>query len=246
MAIVRRGKSFLWVYKLKGHQMWTKTPCGLMNEAKRVERECLTAMDSRDYSFICPEARETLMRLYTNQEWDFPTGLRLEEQTGKGEQHSEIVLWDPDNKDRGAVQMYFASSLTRGKDKRTLEKYSQCIKHLLRILGTDARMADLWTNDLREYYAKRIEEKASPNTVGWEISTLSGIYGVLIDKKKRQDYHYQQYANKESRFSFTPYSAAELLKQAVALENKLKLTDPFRIDRDALFFEMTGFKAFLF
>jgi hypothetical protein len=35
----------------------------------------------------------------------------------------------------------------------------------------------------RDYYANGKAEGASPNTVGWEISTLSGIFGVLIDDR---------------------------------------------------------------
>ncbi len=99
--------------------------------------------------------------------------------------------------------------------------------------------------EIRQSFRKLAKQYHPDKNQGNQLSAIQfteirEAYEVLIDKKKRQDYHYQQYANKESIFSFTPYSAAELLKQAVALENKLKLTDPFRIDRDALFFEMTG------
>ncbi len=180
MAIVRRGDAFLWVFKKSGRQIWTKTPCKTKNEARRVERECLTAMGSTDYSSLSLEARETLLRLHTNRGWEFPPGLRLDEPEA---QSPDIVLWN-DCKPRGAVQLFFSDPLVRQKSKGTLERYTQCILHLTGLLGSNIRMKDLWTPELRDYYATRIAEGASPNTIGWEISTLSGIYGVLIDNKQ--------------------------------------------------------------
>jgi integrase len=137
-------------------------------------------MGSTDFSFLSLDARETVLRLYTNQGWEFPFGLRLDE---REEQPHDIVLWNQEEA-RGAVQMFFLDPLVRQKSERTLERYTQCIQHLIRLLKADIKMKDLWTPGLRDYYAKRIEEGASPNTIGWEISTLSGIYGVLIDNKK--------------------------------------------------------------
>src|SRR5208283_3045333 len=181
MAIVKRGDAFLWVFKKNGRQIWTKTPCKTKTEAKRVERECLTAMGSTDYSSLSLAARDTLLRLHTNRGWEFPPGLRLDEPE---DESPDIVLWN-DGKPRGAVQLFFSDSLIRQKSNGTLERYTQCIGHLTRLLGLNIRMKDLWTAGLRDYYATRIAEGASPNTIGWEISTLSGIYGVLIDNKKK-------------------------------------------------------------
>ncbi len=46
-------------------------------------------------------------------------------------------------------------------------------------------MKDLWTDDIRRYYAHRIAGGASPNTIGHEVSTLSAIFAVLIDCKQK-------------------------------------------------------------
>ena len=62
-------------------------------------------------------------------------------------------------------------------------KYSQCALHLVRLLVPDTPVQSIWTAQLREYYATRISEKAAPNTVAWEISTLSAIFELLRDNK---------------------------------------------------------------
>ncbi len=135
---------------------------------------------STDYSSLSIDARETLVRLYRNRGWEFPPGLRLDEPEDRPH---DIVLWNQEEP-RGAVQQFFLDPLIRQKSKQTLERYTQCINHLIRLLGSNLKMKDLWTAGLRDYYAKRITEGASPSTVGWEISTLSAIYGVLIDNKQ--------------------------------------------------------------
>ena len=97
--------------------------------------------------------------------------------------------------------------------------------------------------EIRQSFRKLAKQYHPDKNDGNQLSAIQfteirEAYDVLIDKKKREEYHYKQYANTENGIAFTPFSAGELLKQAVALENKLKLTDPFRIDRDALLFEM--------
>ncbi len=101
------------------------------------------------------------------------------------ETEQDIVLWNKENPKKGAVQIFFNDKIIRKKPKKLLEKYSQCIVHLLKGFKPEKVMKSIWTSDLREYYCKRVEEEgAAPNTVGWEISTLSAIFGILIDNKK--------------------------------------------------------------
>ena len=50
-------------------------------------------------------------------------------------------------------------------------------------MGSTKPIGDIWVSDIRKYYAQRIEEGASPDTVGWELSSLSAVFGVLISDR---------------------------------------------------------------
>jgi integrase len=180
MAVIRRKHGLYFVWPLNGKQVWIKSYCKTMAEAERLERECLTAMEIKDFSFLSPHAREVLVRIHQNRAWTIPAGLIPE--TGEEKpQIREIVLW---HKSSGAVQLFFSDPIVRQKPQSTLSRYTQCIHHLIRLLGANTPVNNIWTPELKTYYATRIKEGASPNTVGWEISTLSAIYGILVDNKR--------------------------------------------------------------
>jgi integrase len=180
MAVIKRKNGLYFVWPLNGRQVWVKSYCKTMAEAERLERECLTAMEIKDFSFLSPPARAVLVRMHQNRAWTIPTGL-IQETEEKRPEFGEIVLW---HESRGAVQLFFLDPIVRQKPQSTLSRYTQCIKHLIRLLGASTHVNHIWTPELKEYYATRIKEGASPNTVGWEISTLSAIYRVLIDNKR--------------------------------------------------------------
>jgi len=66
-------------------------------------------------------------------------------------------------------------------------------------------MQSIWTTQLREYYPTRISEKAAPNRVGWEISTLSAIFEVLRDNKLVTENPCKLVRGKARRLKFASY-----------------------------------------
>ncbi|MGO9570507.1 MAG: tyrosine-type recombinase/integrase [Desulfomonilaceae bacterium] len=182
MAVIFRNKGWSFAWRFDGRQKWIATSCKTKGAALRLERECLNALDRKSFFNLTPEARDVLIRLHQAMQWDYPGGLFADDEAE--EMPQDIVLWDEERPKRGAVQIFFADRIIRQKPESTLQRYSMCIVHLTRLLKSNKRMADIWTDEIREYYAQRIDEGASPNTIGWEISTLSGIFGVLVNKKK--------------------------------------------------------------
>lgn len=184
MAAVLKRKSWQVVIKINGSQCWIAVNAKTKGQAQQIEREMLTALNSGDFGFLSPESREALIRLYANKGWVTPPGLKIE----PPEASRDYVMWhepkEPGEESRGAVQLFFNHPLIRQRKKRLLAKYSNCILHLVRVLKANTRMKDIGTWQLHEYYAQRINEGASPNTIGWEISTLSVIFRVLIAEKQ--------------------------------------------------------------
>jgi hypothetical protein len=50
-------------------------------------------------------------------------------------------------------------------------------------MGTDSPLKSIWVPDLKEYRIKRLKGGAVPDTVNHELSTLSRLFGVMIEMK---------------------------------------------------------------
>jgi curved DNA-binding protein CbpA len=72
-----------------------------------------------------------------------------------------------------------------------------------------------------------------------QFTEIQEAYEVLRDKKKRADYNYVLYAEANNRhFVFTPFSSGEIINKMFTLQKKLAASDPFRINTNALLFEL--------
>ncbi len=73
-----------------------------------------------------------------------------------------------------------------------------------------------------------------------KFAEIQEAYAVLGDRKKRTEYNYSRYFQ-SSGVSQQPLagSADDILRASFELRNKLAGMDPFRIDRDQLFFEVS-------
>ncbi len=72
-----------------------------------------------------------------------------------------------------------------------------------------------------------------------QFETIKEAYDILIDPVKRQQYNYQFYAQlNRSGFINPLFSAEEVLYKAIELQNKLSVSDPFRIDVDAVHYQV--------
>ena len=73
-----------------------------------------------------------------------------------------------------------------------------------------------------------------------KFSEIQEAYLVLKDKIKRAAYHYQRYIqNPQQAYKPLAETAEEILQSSILLHKKISLLDPFRIDLDLLFFEIT-------
>jgi hypothetical protein len=64
MAVIARNHGVSLMWRFDGKQKWLATDCRTKTEAVRLERECLTALDARNFSFISEDARHILVRLH--------------------------------------------------------------------------------------------------------------------------------------------------------------------------------------
>ena len=81
-------------------------------------------------------------------------------------------------------------------------------------------------------------DKANGNIASIErFAEIQEAYAVLSDRKKRSDYHYSRY-RETSIHKPLPETAGDLLASALSLQKRISQFDPFRIDRDLVYFEI--------
>jgi integrase len=167
MAIAKRGKTYhLRVRLFGGNVIGVKTPAKTKAEAKRIEMALMTACRSGDYRALEPVSREVCVRLFKNQGWELPLDL-----VGR-EPVQELTLW-------AAAEIFF--KYPEIKDSPTRWRYECCMVNLVEKLGPDRPIKSIWVPDLKKYQIERLNEGASEGSINWEMSTLSKLFGVMID-----------------------------------------------------------------
>lgn len=68
---------------------------------------------------------------------------------------------------------------------------------------------------------------------------IAEAYDVLSDTKKRKDYHYKRFYTYNYKYRESPtVTPQSILNDAIKLQNLVAKADPFRVNRDALLFQL--------
>lgn len=165
----RNGAFFSYFRPFGGKLIGIKTPARTKREAKLMEVALLTACRSRDFTSLDAVSREICVRMFRNQGKEIPSDLLDETKL-----REELTLWR-------SVDIFLNYPTVR--DCKAKERYLHALKNLIPKMGKEKPMKDIWAPQVRQYQAERLAEGASPTTVNWETSTLSRIFGVLIELK---------------------------------------------------------------
>lgn len=68
---------------------------------------------------------------------------------------------------------------------------------------------------------------------------IAEAYDILSDAKKREDYHYKRFYTYNYKYATAPaVTLQSILDEAVKLQKLVEKADPFRMNRDALLFQL--------
>ena len=68
---------------------------------------------------------------------------------------------------------------------------------------------------------------------------IAEAYDVLSDAKKREDYHYKRFYTYNYKYAAAQTATPQsILNDAIKLQKLIEKADPFRINRDALLFQL--------
>ena len=169
MSIEKIGKNYYLRMRLLGKQIFMKTMALSKTEAKQVEMAVLTAIRSSDYRSLDLKAREFCVRMFQKQAWSLPEDLYPHDPL-KG----ELNLWD-------AVDSFLNYPEIKASPSRWRHEIS--LFHIVEHFGKDGKMKSFWVPDIKRYQLERLKQGAKPGTINREISTLSRLFGVMIEYK---------------------------------------------------------------
>lgn len=170
MAIVKRnGCLSIYFRPFKDKKIGIK----LLNvtskaQASQVETSITMACRSGDYSGLDLVSREACIRMFTNQEWELPDDLR------PSKPQKELTLWDASK---------FFLTYPEISNSPNLWRYEFAVARLVEKLGKEKPIKSLWVPELKIYREKRLKDNVAPATINWEMSTLSKLFGTLIESR---------------------------------------------------------------
>jgi hypothetical protein len=171
MAIVKRkGYWFIYFRPFRDKKIGIKlSNITSKAQASQVETLILMACRSGDYSGLDSVSREACIRMFLNQKFELPPDL-----CESCKPQKELTLWEASR---------FFLTYPEIKQYPNRWRYECALGNLVEKLGKDTLVKSIWIPRLKVYQIERLKEKAAPATINRELSTLSRLFGVLIENQ---------------------------------------------------------------
>lgn len=171
MAVATRGGKWYVRILPYGKLVTVATPARSEQEAKDIERAILRACQTNSFAHLDPVERSVCVRLFKNRKWGIPEDLYVEPQEQK--------RWDMSLKDAVALfGCYPGIRESKGK-----WRYAYAFPHLLMYFKPDRSVKTIWIPELRAYQVHRQAQGAAPATINRELTTLSKLFGMLVEMR---------------------------------------------------------------
>ncbi len=169
MSVEKIGKNYYLRIRLFGKQIFMKTLAISKSEARQIEMAFLTATRSSAYRSLDPKAREFCVRVFQKQGWSLPDEMHVHDPlTG------ELTLWE-------AVDSFLNYPEIKESPYRWRHEIS--LFHIVEHFGKGKILKSIWVPDIKRYQLERLKGGAKPGTINREISTLSRLFGIMIEYK---------------------------------------------------------------
>lgn len=170
MSVTRRGGKWYVRVRAYGEQAMVVIPNATRQEATRVDQAISVAVRANDFRALDPTARAVCVSLFRNRRWNFPPDLYEElPSVPRG-----LTLKD-------AIEIFL--NYPGIAQSRERDRYLYALPHLVNKLGRQTAVKDIWIPELRAYQVRRQGEGAAAATINRELSTLSKLFGVLVEKR---------------------------------------------------------------
>ena len=165
MGVRKIGGRFYVYFNWKGNRLQTVTSAVNEAEAKRIERSVKTAFNIYRFDHLEPKALEVTMKIFETKGWKLPDELATPEP------EKELTLFQ-------GIKDY----LDAGERNRTVRKVF-AIDRIVEYFGDGTPMENITVLSVRKYRDHRLAQGVANGTVNIEVSTLSGIFRVQLEKR---------------------------------------------------------------
>ena len=170
MAVKLNGKVWYAIFRPFGTQIkLALKDCESKRQAIALEAEILEALQRADYSNLTGVARQAMVKLFVNQQWETPQELKPAQAK---EPPKELTLWN-------GIKLYTNDPSFKCLSRP--EVYEAKLAHLVRFFGKTKPVKELWIPDLKLYRSHRTSQGATNASINREMSALSGVFRVLIE-----------------------------------------------------------------
>ncbi|MFC1833221.1 tyrosine-type recombinase/integrase [Thermodesulfobacteriota bacterium] len=165
MGVRKIGGRFYVYFNWKGNRLQTVTSAVNEAEAKRIERSVKTAFNIYRFDHLEPKALEVTLKIFETKGWKLPDELATPEP------EIEMTLFQ-------GIKDY----LDAADRNRTVRKVF-AIDRIVEYFGDGTPMEDITVLSVRKYRDHRLAQGVTNGTVNIEVSTLSGIFRVQLEKR---------------------------------------------------------------
>jgi integrase len=165
MGVRKIGGRFYVYFNWKGNRLQTVTSAVNEAEAKRIERSVKTAFNIYRFDHLEPKALEVTMKIFETKGWKLP------EELATPEPERELTLFQ-------GIRDY----LDAADRNRTVRKVFT-IDRIVEYFGDETPLEEITVLSVRKYRDHRLAQGVANGTVNIEVSTLSGIFRVQLEKR---------------------------------------------------------------
>jgi integrase len=169
MAVVKQGKSWTIMFRPYGQMIKLTVTCATKRQAMALEAVILEALQQQTYGHLTGIARQAVVKLFINQQWEMPK--ELAPQKAK-EPPKEFNLWN-------SVQLYVNDASFKSLSQPKV--YEAKLAHIIKFFGKSKPIKQIWIPDLKVYRTHRTSQGASNASINREMAAFSGVFRVLVE-----------------------------------------------------------------
>ncbi len=168
MAVRQIGGRFYVYFNWKGNRLQTVTTARNEAAAKKLEKAVKTAFNIQRFDHLEPEAKEWVIRTYEGKGWRLPSELATHEP------EKELTLFV-------GIKDYLGAS-----EKNRTDRKIYAIDRLVEFFGEETPLDEITVFEVRKCRDHRTAGGVSNGTVNIEVSELSGVFRVQLEKRTLQ------------------------------------------------------------
>lgn len=175
-AIEKQKSGFSLRFRPLGKQIRVHVPVESKEQVVKIKESVERACESGRFSNLSTLEKDVARSSFEKSGFAVPTELLIERFQPQIVQPGPLTLWQ-------AVEL-FLNYPTIQDDEPNKERHIYALKHIVRFLGKQAVVEEIWVPEVRAYMKYRKSSGAANTTINREKATMSKLFTVLQELRK--------------------------------------------------------------